>query len=182
MNILNHEIKLIIGLGNPSKKYNKTRHNIGFIAIDKYKQHLLNNNNPYIEINKKEYSIIKFLKLNLILFKSLTFMNLSGEPLIKFLKQQEDIKPTNILVIHDDLDIKLGKFKFNLKSPKQHNGVASIECLLTTKNFVRLRLGIDNREGELKNIPGKKYVLSKFTKEEYDKLFETIQKTLIELF
>ena len=124
------QIKLIIGIGNPGKKYERTRHNAGFLFIDELER----------------------LKIKITLAKSQSFMNESGRAvvdLIKFyhptgdLPKGDKIKPENILIVHDDIDILWGNYKFSFgRSSAGHKGVESIIKSLKTKNFWRLRIGI----------------------------------------
>ena len=116
----------------------------------------------------------------LILAKPMTFMNDSGlavQKLAAFYK----LPATDIYVIHDDLDIGLGAYKIQKGiGPKVHNGVNSIEEKLGTKEFYRVRVGVDNREGE-NRIPGEDYVLQNFRKEEKKVLKEKIDIIVEEL-
>ena len=147
---------LIVGLGNPGKKYQKTRHNIGFGVIDKLK--LLN------------------LK-GVILTKPQTFMNNSGEA-VKSLVKKYKIPTTNLWVIHDDIDLPLGKIRIvKNRGSAGHKGVESIVKELGTKNFIRFRIGISPKTGKLRNP--EKFVLQEFNKEEEEEIIKgIIQKTV----
>ncbi|MEK7114879.1 MAG: aminoacyl-tRNA hydrolase [Patescibacteria group bacterium] len=115
------DINLIIGLGNPSQEYEKTFHNMGHLFVD--------------ESFKFKVSSLKFLKTD-------CFMNKSGE-FVKEILKKEKLKPDNLLVIHDDSDIELGKFKFSFgRNSAGHKGAQNIIDQLKTKNFWRLRIGI----------------------------------------
>lgn len=175
-------MKLIIALGNPGKKYIETRHNAGFLMID-YLQKTLNF--PDFKFEKKfnaEISENKVGNEKIILSKPQTFMNNSGQSvqtLINFYK----VPVEEIIVIHDELDLKLGDFKISQnKNASGHNGVLSIFNHLGTKDFERIRIGVDNRtEDQRKNISGSDYVLGRFTKEELNILndvFENIPEEL----
>jgi PTH1 family peptidyl-tRNA hydrolase len=143
---------LIVGLGNPGKKYEKTRHNVGFMAIDKLK--LLN-------IKK------------VILAKPKTFMNESGKEVKKIIKNLK-LKIKNLIVIHDDLDLSLGRIKISVnRGAAGHKGVESIIKELGTKNFIRFRIGIKS----ISNFKTQNFVLSKFTKQEEKIVKEVIKKT-----
>ncbi|BCX14031.1 MAG: peptidyl-tRNA hydrolase [Candidatus Dojkabacteria bacterium] len=173
-----NNIKLIIALGNIGAEYTHTRHNVGFLFVEKWVGNENFKLNPklkcYIKqiFTREEYKYIALPN---------TMMNLSGDcvaSLMNFYKF--DLK--QILIIHDDLDIKLGNFILNFgKGPKSHNGILDIENKLKSKAFWRLRIGIENRNDELrKNIPGKDYVLSRFDKDEInilDKVFNDIIET-----
>ena len=115
--------RLIIGLGNPGKEYEKTYHNAGFLFVD----YLINSQLPIT---------------NYKLLKTDVYMNQSGNFVKKTLKKYK-IKPEEILIVHDDSDIELGKYKISFgRGSAGHNGVQSIIDALKTKNFWRLRIGI----------------------------------------
>jgi len=155
-------------LGNKGNEYNNTRHNIGFMAIDKILE--------YYNINtiKNKYDGIYYeLILNsekIILLKPQKYMNLSGEVISKYINFFKiDIK--DVLIISDDLDLPLGKIKIKYKgSPGGHNGLKNIEKELQTSEYKRIKIGISNN----KNIDTKNYVLGKLTKEELDEINKTI--------
>lgn len=166
-------MKIIVGLGNPGEKYNNTRHNIGFAALDDQIKKLGLN---WSSSKKFNSDIIKDGKT--IYVKPKTFMNNSGlavEAIMSFYKllpkkmgliKEKNSDLTGVLtVIHDDLDLPLGKSKVSTNSRAAgHNGVQSIINHLKTKNFTRLRLGIDTKRPE--QMAGKDFVLGKFRKEE----------------
>jgi len=145
---------LIIGLGNPGKKYEKTRHNVGTRAIDELE--------------------ILGLK-NVILTKPNTFMNESGKA-VKPLIDKYKIKPGDLIVIHDDIDLPLEKIRIvRNRGSAGHKGVESIIKELKTENFIRFRIGIQPRSGKPKNPEN--FVLQKFNKEEEKIIDEVIKKT-----
>jgi len=165
---------LIVGLGNPGKKFQKTRHNLGFRVIDEFKR---KNNFPDFVLKKELNSLISAKKITgqkIILAKPQTFMNNSGlavKSLIHFYK----IKPQNVVVIHDDIDLPLGKIKVvKNRGSGGHKGVESVIKALKTKNFIRFRLGIQPKKGKPKKVEN--FVLQNFTKEE-----EKIIKELLKL-
>jgi len=171
---------LLIGLGNPGKKYTLTRHNAGFLAVDKIKE--------FYKLDKWKFEkkfnaeIIKgeVDGKKTIIAKPQTFMNNSGES-INALKSFYKIKTENIIVVHDDIDINLGKIKTQQgRGPAGHNGVKSIINCLGTNNFSRIRIGIKNEE-TLGQIPTEKYVLEKFTDKELGVLNETLQEIIYTL-
>jgi len=173
-------MQLIIGLGNPDQKYKNTRHNVGFSAINNLQ--LTINNFSDFKLKKRLSAEISEEEINeekIILAKPITFMNSSGltvKKLAKFYK----IKPENIWVIHDDLDIKLGKFKISFgRGSAGHKGVESIIGELKTKNFWRIRVGIDSIFKKTKN--GKKFVLENFNKEEKETLKLVLEKVVREI-
>lgn len=158
-------MRIIIGLGNPGKKYESTRHNAGFAAVDALAKNLglawENNKKFKAEIAKNE---------NAILAKPLTFMNESGISAaailsyFKLMPENSDLSEI-LTVIHDDLDIELGKYKISTDSRSAgHKGVESIINALKTKNFKRARIGI-KPESHVK-IPADKFVLQKFSGQE----------------
>ena len=166
-------MKIIVGLGNPGEKYNNTRHNAGFMALDFFAE----KKNLVWKFDKKFN--INFIKHNDTFFiKPLTFMNNSGQAVALFMNyykllpkkigliRQKNSDLSQILtVIHDDLDIELGKYKISEDSRSAgHNGVQSIIDHLKTKNFRRIRIGIKNHKQE--QMPVEKYVLQKFSEEE----------------
>jgi peptidyl-tRNA hydrolase, PTH1 family len=109
-----------------------------------------------------EISVGKTKKIKIILLKPQTFMNLSGEAVDKALKYYK-LKPESLIVAHDDIDLLLGRYKISQNSSSAgHNGVQNIIDLLGTKNFARIRIGVENRTDKTK-IPTEKYVLGKFT-------------------
>ncbi len=168
-------MKLIVGLGNPGKEYVGTRHNIGFVFIDNFADSL------NIKIEKEKFNglytetIINNEKV--ILLKPLSFMNLSGEVVIKYVNFFKiDIK--DVLIINDDLDLPVGKLRLRASGTSGgHNGLKNIAEHLNTNEFKRLRIGISND----KEIPTRDYVLGKFSKEdqkEIDNLKETVNNIL----
>lgn len=154
-------MKLIVCLGNPGNAYVNTRHNAGFLVAD----------------------TLQDLKLpkDVVLKKSDAFMNESGS-FVKKLTDTYHLLPGDLYIIHDDLDIKLGEYKIQFgKGPKDHNGILDIEDKLGTKDFWRVRVGVDNRP--LDNKPmGEEYVLQNFSSEEKEILSETIKRIVNELF
>lgn len=156
-------MKLLVGLGNPGSEFEKTRHNAGFMVIDAVAEHL--------KIQTKWQERTKFWSQvaqteNLLLAKPQTFMNDSGkavQALLHFYK----IANQDLWVIHDDLDLELGKFKIQRGTgPKVHNGLASIYQALGTKDFWHVRVGVDSRQGD-RTLPGHVYVLQALKGEEW---------------
>ena len=146
---------LIVGLGNPGKKYQNTRHNVGFRVIDELKS---------FDLKKVR------------LAKPKTFMNLSGKA-IKSLVRKYKLPTANLLVVHDDMDLPLGEIRIvKNRGSAGHKGVESIIRELKTNNFIRFRIGIKTRKSEIKNA--EKFVLQKFNKEEEKIIKEVIEKTV----
>lgn len=163
-------MKFIVGLGNPGRKYKRTRHNIGFMVVDelllRYKWKLNNK-----KFNGK-YSLEHYNGEKVILLQPQTFMNLSGEA-IKEVINYYKIKTENILVIYDDLDLSVGRIRLREKGGHGgHNGVRSVIDHLGTKNFKRLRIGVGRPAG---SIPVVDYVLAPFSKDEKDDANISIQ-------
>lgn len=168
-------MKLIVGLGNPGKEYENTRHNTGFIFIDNFAK------KEGISIDKEKFNgLFKEATINnqkVILLKPLSYMNLSGEVVKKYVDYFK-IDINDILIINDDLDMDIGKIRLRPQgSSGGHNGLKNIALNLNTENFKRLKIGISND----KTIDTKDYVLGKFTKEEketLDNLKDTINNLL----
>ncbi|NIP32353.1 aminoacyl-tRNA hydrolase [Candidatus Saccharibacteria bacterium] len=171
-------MKLIIGLGNPDKKYTNTPHNLGFVALDEIQKEY-NEFFPNFKLNKKfqaEISKGKFPDKDIILAKPQTFMNLSGKS-VQAIKKFYKIKPQDIWIFHDDIDLPLGKIRISKKSGAAgHKGVQSIIDMLGTKNFVRFRMGIKTPMAE--KIPSEDFVLRKFSKSDQTKTDKMINQAL----
>jgi PTH1 family peptidyl-tRNA hydrolase len=178
------ETILIIGLGNPEKEYEKTRHNAGFLFVDyffeKYQDEFGFSDWKLDKKLKSEISIGKNGKEKIILLKPQTFMNLSGEA-VAAAKKYYKVRLENLVVAHDDIDLLLGKYKISIDSSSAgHNGAQNIIDLLGTKDFARIRIGVDNR-GD-KKIPTEKYVLGKFTAGEMKVILKLLPSASNELF
>lgn len=150
-------MKLIVGLGNPDKKYENTRHNTGFMVIDalcQYYQVSLTNRKF-----KGEYTKFKYKGEDILLLKPMTYMNNSGESVIEIMNFFK-IDTDDLLVIYDDLDLPVGKLRLRVSgSAGGHNGIKSIIKCIGTQQFKRIRVGID----KLPLIDTVDYVLGKFT-------------------
>lgn len=170
---------LIVGLGNPGKEYEKTRHNAGFMFVDYFRENETDLNFPEWEFSKKLNSEIcsgKFEGKKIILLKPQTFMNLSGEAIKKALSFYK-IKPESLIVAHDEIDLPLGTFRVSKNaSSAGHQGVQNIIDQLGTKDFARLRIGVDNQADKTK-IPTEKYVLGKFAGAELKKVKMVIMES-----
>ena len=166
-------MKLIVGLGNPGREYEKTRHNIGFNVLDL----LADKYNITFSENKKFNALEASFNLmgeKVILVKPLTFMNLSGDSVIKYINYY-DIDVNDLLVIHDDLDMELGKIRIVFDSSSGgHNGIKSIINNLNSQKFTRLKIGISHN----KNIDTKDYVLGKFKGDDWKVLTDSYNKVL----
>ena len=163
--------KLIVGLGNPGEKYKLNRHNVGFLSID----YLIKEFNASYVSSKFKGELFKSDKF--LFLKPLTFMNLSGES-VKEVKDFYKIKNEDIIVIHDDIDLKLGALRFKRGgSSGGHNGLKSIdECV--GNDYYRVRIGVGRPEKKEEVID---YVLGDFTEEELkciESLFPIIKKAI----
>jgi len=169
-------MKLIVGLGNPGKEYEETRHNCGFMAISSLRSIL---DFSTFKLKKKFNSFVSKGKIDgkkIILARPQTFMNESGRAVfaIAFFYK---IKADDIWVIYDDLDLPLGKIRIRLGgSSGGHKGVQSIIDNLKTDNFVRFRIGITPTGPGALKIPAEKFVLQKFRKGEKENIIKTIHR------
>lgn len=171
------QMKMFVGLGNPEPKFFNTRHNVGYKAVDVLNEVLKGTykRKPAKGSQKFLQSIIWDYSPFAVLAKPLKFMNYSGIA-VKKLVDAYKIEPSELYIIHDDLDIPIGEYKIQIgKGPKVHNGVNSVEEELGYKNFGRIRIGIENRTSA-KATAGKDYVLEDFTEEEKRIIKWTIQK------
>ncbi len=161
---------VIVGLGNPGKEYERTRHNIGFIAIDYFAQ------KHGIEINKiKHKAVIGEGRINnqkIMLVKPQTYMNLSGQS-VREIAEYYNIEDEEIIVVYDDIDIDTGEIRIRKSgSAGTHNGMKSIIYDLQSDQFPRVRVGI-SRDARMDLA---KYVLSRFSDEENKVLEETVPR------
>lgn len=167
-------IKMIVGLGNPGKEYEATRHNVGFWLLDElawqWKATFKEEKKFFGEVARVGRS-----EGDVWLIKPMTFMNRSGQA-VAALAQFYKIEPEEILVVHDELDIECGRIKFKLGGGNGgHNGLKDIQARLGTPNFYRLRLGIDH--------PGDKalvsaYVLNKPSAEHRQLIEDSVNKSI----
>lgn len=171
-------MKLVVGLGNPGEKYDHTRHNLGFGLLDEFVRK--NNLESWSFEAKFKAEIIK-IGNDLILARPQTYVNQSGlavAALANFFK----IAPADITIVHDDLDLTLGKIKVRLGgSGAGHHGVESVIKELGTDQFIRVRLGIGNEKshsGEHNRIPfsAEKFVLEKFSSKEKSEVKQMIKQ------
>jgi len=165
-------MKLIVGLGNPGKEYEKTRHNMGFETIDKFADSI------GVDIDKKGfkglYTSIKYFDNDLILLKPLTYMNLSGESVLS-VAQYFKIQTQDIFIIYDEMDFAPGQMKIKLDgSSAGHNGIKSCISCLGSDEFVHVRIGTGKPTYDAVD-----YVLGKPSKEER-KLINEAQDRAVE--
>ncbi len=168
---------MIVGLGNPGKKYKNTWHNLGFLVIEEFKNR---NNFSNFRLSKKPQAKISKGKLanqKIILAKPQTFMNNSGKSVKDIVNFYKLSNPSNLWIVHDDVDLPLSKIKISKKrGAAGHKGVESIIEQLKTKRFIRFRIGIKPKKGKPKNI--NKFVIQKFKKEERKIVEKSIKKTI----
>jgi peptidyl-tRNA hydrolase, PTH1 family len=198
MNKINNYI--VVGLGNPGEEYEGTRHNVGMMVLDAFTK---KTDFSLWEIDKVTKSVVskgKVGKNKVLLLKPETFMNKSGEALSTLIKNKQlkiETKKINnekvkalesLIVIHDDLDLPLGKIKISFnKNSGGHRGVESIIKTIKTTGFIRLRLGISsqNAKGKIKKPIGEDKVidtiLGKFKPAEIDLLKKTLKKGVLAL-
>lgn len=167
-------MKLIVGLGNPGKKYEKNRHNVGFLAVD----YLIDKFNATKVSSKFKGELFK--SNDFLFLKPTTYMNLSGES-VRMVKDFYKLSNDDIIVIHDDIDLKTGSLKFKKGGGSGgHNGLKSIDSHIGNDYFrVRIGVGRPQRKEEVVN-----YVLSDFTEDEFEcieKLFPIIQKAILNI-
>ena len=159
---------LIVGLGNPGKEYDNTRHNIGFETID----YISNKYN--IEINRKKFKGVcgeGFINnTKVILLKPSTYMNLSGESVAEAVKFYK-LKKEEVIIIYDDISLEVGRLRIREKgSAGGHNGIKSIISHLASDVFPRIKIGVGQPKGGLVS-----HVLGKFNKEEIEVLKEVVE-------
>lgn len=171
-------MKLIVGLGNPGKRYEKTRHNIGFMVVDTLRASLaeadkINDWELSKKFNAKVCGCTLYGHEKIILAKPMTFMNGSGEA-IQLLMHYYQIIAGELIVVHDDKDLKLGAIKIQTgRGHAGHNGVRSIMEHIGTEHFTRVRVGIaSENEKKMKDVA--KFVLKKFNLLERKKAEEAI--------
>ncbi len=164
-------MKLIIGLGNPDERYKNNRHNVG--------QRFVREVSTKYKVQSTKLAKVKLLETD-------CFMNESGKFVKKTVQKHWPnltnwANLTNLYIAHDDLDLPLGKFKVQFGvGPKVHYGINSIEEALGTKDFWRVRIGVDRRDPNHR-IPGDAYVLQDFTREEMETLEKVFPKIWEEL-
>ena len=184
--------KLIIGIGNPDEEYQNTRHNVGFMFLDYLAKKI--DANDFAE-DKKMNALVsksKIEKTSVVLVKPLCYVNKSGEVVSKLAKFYK-VKPTDVVVVQDDLGIEFGSFKNSFeKNSGGHKGIESIIKSLKTNKFYRLRIGTSVRALQKAREQSEKkrdafvmdFVLAKFSPKDQDvikKMFPDVYKRLIEI-
>ncbi len=164
-------MKLIIGLGNPGSKYQNTRHNIGFMVIDRALKNLQETAKFDAKFNA-EFALINQLGQKIGFVKPSTYMNLSGEAITKIMKYY-DVDIEDILIIVDDINLETGRLRLRETGGHGgHNGLKNIIGLLHQEDFKRVRIGI----GLNTSMPLDHYVLGQFSKDE----LITLEKSIID--
>lgn len=163
-------MKLIVGLGNPGMEYVKTRHNAGFLLIDRLCEKL------DLTLDKSKckaiYGIYRHKGEKIIIAKPQTYMNLSGQA-VTSLMHFYDVVTEDLIVVHDDLDLPLGKLRLRSQgSSGGQKGMGNIIDLLGTSKINRMRIGISND----KQIDTKDYVLGRFSSEDEKVLDEVLER------
>ncbi len=180
-------MKAIVGLGNPGKKYEKTRHNVGFRAVDEIAVNFQFPIFNFQSIFNAQISKGEIANQKIILVKPQTFMNNSGKS-VKILNTKYKIQDTNLFVVHDDIDLPFGKIKIvKSRGAAGHKGIESIIKELGTKNFVRFRIGIKPQTTEkpagsyaVRRIRQNTKFLARFVLQKFNKEEEKILKKVIE--
>jgi len=161
---------IIIGLGNPGEQYKNTRHNVGFMAIDKFAEI---NNFPDFNLQKKANALVAENE-NIILAKPQTFMNESGKAVRQITKPYTLNPKPLLVVVHDDIDLPVGKIKVvQERGSAGHKGVESIIQNIGNDGLIRIRIGI----GGAKDVEAMDIVLKKFSETEQKVMDEVIEKT-----
>ena len=197
-------MKLIIGLGNPGKKYENNRHNVGFFVIDRFVKALrvrgygLQQEWKKSTKGKLQYQWFDVDGEKIELIKPQIFMNDSGFSVAYAYKNHPGLQDDDIYIIHDDLDLPLGSYKIQKgKGPKDHKGLTSIYEKLGKKDFWHVRVGVENRNRTMDNglrtpvvsgepsfakaTKGKDYVLQNFNDDEQEIINDVIDKIVIDL-
>jgi PTH1 family peptidyl-tRNA hydrolase len=158
---------LIVGLGNPGNQYKNTRHNIGFNIIDSFQKKF---NFPKFKLKFNGlYSRKRLHDVSVIIFKPQSFMNLSGEPVKKIYDYYKFNNTSDLLVVHDDLDMNF--MKIRIKSSGGHGGHNGVRDIIkfNGRNFFRIKLGIRN-DILLKKIKPERFVLDDFSSHEQEQI------------
>lgn len=187
-------MKLIVGLGNPGQKYKDTRHNVGYLVVEKIaadkELSAVDVNNKFIQNKKFDADICQTQAKGekVVLVKPTTFMNLSGKA-VSAIMQYYKLDISELIVVSDDVDIPLGQVRIRLEgSSGGHNGLQDIIDTLGSDEFVRVRVGISDENKNTKEIDKeenfidtKDYVLSKFDDRELPRLQKVIDLAALEI-
>ncbi len=168
--------KLIVGLGNPGKEYERTRHNVGFAVVDEFaRRHALT-------INKREHQALsgegRVEEMRVFLLKPQTYMNLSGQSVASFLRQKP-LPLADIIVVTDDIALPLGKLRLRAEgSAGGHNGLKSLIQHLHGQNFPRLRFGVGAPRDASVQVD---FVLGQFNRREQGEVDEAVEQAVAAL-
>jgi peptidyl-tRNA hydrolase, PTH1 family len=174
-------MKIIAGLGNPGEKYQGTRHNVGFMFVDMFKDFyefpdFLTKEKFFGEISEKTF----LNEQKILLIKPHTFMNNSGRA-IGSLMHYYKIEPQDLIIVHDDLDMEIGHYKISRDvRAAGHNGVQDIIDHIGSQDFTRMRIGVETSGGRQERgvISGKDFVLQQFNSKEREIAQETIDEII----
>ena len=178
---MSEQVQLVLGLGNPGIQYVASRHNLGFMAVEKLAEHY----QVDLSLNKRDFNCLwgktRAVGRNLILALPQTYMNLSGEA-AHALAAYFRVEPAAIVAVYDDLDLNFGRIKISLnRGSGGHRGISSLIRHLQTEEFARLRLGIGRPQyGEAVE----RYVLSGFYPEQkagLDEFLDKAKKCLVDM-
>jgi len=166
-------VYIIVGLGNPGKEYEKTRHNTGFMVIDKL------SDKYNIDVNKEKHKALLGSGIingeKVILVKPQTFMNLSGEAVLEVINFYKE-ELNKLIIVFDDIDLPVGAIRIKERgSAGTHNGVKSLVHELGSKEFKRIKVGIGSPN---KNIDLISHVLGKFSSDEFSEIENSIEKAV----
>ncbi len=171
--MIHSPLKLLVGLGNPDAHLLKTRHNVGFWFVDQFAETI---SQQFKLVKKYESEIIELEEKNLNILKPMNYINNSGVAIQKFIKQSS-INANQILVIYDDLDLKVGQIRLKKGgSSGGHNGLNSIISECGSKDFWRLRIGIGKPISKEETV---NYVLGKPSLSDTEIIYESFNKILV---
>ncbi|MCD6359071.1 MAG: aminoacyl-tRNA hydrolase [Dehalococcoidia bacterium] len=169
-------MKLIVGLGNPGREYANSRHNVGFMCLNRFARKYSISFNKTLK--RSRVAVGKICDEDVLLAKPRTYMNLSGES-VSLLLKGKSLSRGDLIVVHDDLDLPLGKLRIRSGGGSGgHKGVASIISCLGTGDFIRVRVGIGHPDDIIGNADDEdvvNYVLAGFTTDE-----KLVVKTVVE--
>lgn len=166
-------MKLVAGLGNPGNSYLNTRHNVGFLFINEFRKSINSTNFK----NKKSSKVCTgtYYNQKLVIVKPVTYMNLSGIPILEFTKYYK-ISSNHIIIVYDDTYLPLGKIRIRESgSSGGHKGIKSIIEAISNSNFTRIKIGIGTPPS---NIPLEKFVLMKFNPDEFNIINDSIKSAI----
>lgn len=175
---------VIVGLGNPGEKFEDTRHNVGYEVVERLRERWGFSDWQTKKKLAAEISQGEIAGTKVVLAKPLTFMNNSGQAVKKLLKTY-NLKPNNLIIVHDDIDLPLSKIRISqARGAAGHKGVASIIQALGTDDLVRFRIGIkpeNNEQGTMNEKENKElcdFVLERFKREERQLIKESLKKVV----